>query len=284
MPRGQKNKSTESEIHHHQQQSQQQLQRQQNQPQTQQLTTNNVSGRLVIIDNNNPETFSEEKGNKKNSTKESKSKVTKPMSIVSAPPIQSMPDNKDLKVTATTAKSSIEQIKERLLDIIKTSGKDGVLGSFLPTRYQELYNKKLEVLNELGEKMQLKEILASLPNMQIQVEKSQFRYIYTPSPSITTRMPTTSTTSTKTINAKNTSTTTTKETVGKVTTVNTTTITTNNTAGQVEMKKEAATTTATKTTVDPFPILVSMKKSNQNNEIGQSQSNRSNNVHQCCEC
>jgi hypothetical protein len=74
---------------------------------------------------------------------------------------------------------SLNGLRDRIIQTIKASGNEGVLGSDLPKRYYELFGEKLgEVNDESGNKLKLKDFVSSLPSIKIQMLKLQPKYLY----------------------------------------------------------------------------------------------------------
>lgn len=73
---------------------------------------------------------------------------------------------------------TLDDVKERLTDLIKTSGAEGVWASDLPKKYAERFGDKLDMTDDAGAKFRVKDILQSLPNVSILQIKSQSKYTY----------------------------------------------------------------------------------------------------------
>ncbi len=74
---------------------------------------------------------------------------------------------------------SLEIVKERLTELIKNSGSEGIYGSDLPKRYLEAYNERLEITDEHGIKLKIKDILQSQPKIIAKSNnKFQSKYCY----------------------------------------------------------------------------------------------------------
>ena len=46
----------------------------------------------------------------------------------------------------------LDKVQLRLVDLIKSQGSDGIISSELPKRYSDIYNERLELTDEAGEK------------------------------------------------------------------------------------------------------------------------------------
>eukprot|EP01040_Poterioochromonas_malhamensis_P005468 gene5468-5869_t len=79
----------------------------------------------------------------------------------------------------TSDVQGLNTVRERLVDIIKSAGSEGVLGSDLPKKYFDLYGEKLDaVVDESGSKMKLKDILSAQSRITVQMLKLQPKYVY----------------------------------------------------------------------------------------------------------
>lgn len=75
--------------------------------------------------------------------------------------------------------STYEDIQRRLVEIVKSYGEEGVLGSDLPKKYLEQFGDKIDVADETGNKLRLKDILAPHPDIKISMYKQlQPRFYY----------------------------------------------------------------------------------------------------------
>lgn len=75
--------------------------------------------------------------------------------------------------------ASLSVVQERLIAIIKELGDEGVLGSDLPKKYQDLHGEKIDILDDSGTKMRLKDILTPHPDIVVQMYKQlQPRFFY----------------------------------------------------------------------------------------------------------
>lgn len=71
------------------------------------------------------------------------------------------------------------QMRTRLLDLIKSQGADGIIGSELPKKYYDAYNERLEFFDDDGEKFRMKEYLSKLANISVVMHKGvQPKYVY----------------------------------------------------------------------------------------------------------
>jgi hypothetical protein len=75
---------------------------------------------------------------------------------------------------------NLHTIKERLVQVIKSCGTEGILGSDLPKKYYEMFGEKLDVTDEFGSKIKLKDILAAQGGVTIQMLKLQPKFLYDP--------------------------------------------------------------------------------------------------------
>jgi hypothetical protein len=94
--------------------------------------------------------------------------------------VDSSPSVSSLLTKVEKVKSLYDELREKVYNLIKTSGRDGVLGSELPLRYAEAYKQKLEMKDSNGSKLKLKELIMSLPGIVIQTYKLQPKYVYDP--------------------------------------------------------------------------------------------------------
>lgn len=109
--------------------------------------------------------------------------------------VESNPFLSSLVTKIEKAKSPYDELREKVYNLIKTSGKDGILGSDLPLRYAETFKQKLEMKDSHGSKLKLKELIMSLPGIVIQTYKLQPKYVYDPEKDTSESMETTETAS-----------------------------------------------------------------------------------------
>eukprot|EP01031_Cornospumella_fuschlensis_P028743 gene28743-34697_t len=86
--------------------------------------------------------------------------------------------------------ASVEVVQGRLVEIIRLSSAEGVLGSDLPKKYFDIYQEKLEIggsddsstlAGSKGGRVRLKDILVSHPDITVEMHKKlQPRYLYVP--------------------------------------------------------------------------------------------------------
>ena len=92
----------------------------------------------------------------------------------------------DPEEAAKNESQLLNTIRDRLFQVIKASGSEGILGSDLPKKYFEMFGEKLDALDESGSKMKLKDIIASNSEIQVQMLKLQPKYVFvgqtTPAP------------------------------------------------------------------------------------------------------
>eukprot|EP00981_Chlorochromonas_danica_P002916 scaffold598_cov183-Ochromonas_danica.AAC.6 len=75
--------------------------------------------------------------------------------------------------------ATLSAVQERLISIIKELGDEGVLGSDLPKKYQDLHGEKIDISDESGTKVRLKDILTPHPDIVVQMYKQlQPRFFY----------------------------------------------------------------------------------------------------------
>lgn len=70
--------------------------------------------------------------------------------------------------------SNSDKVKQRLLQLIKDAGSEGLLSFDLPKKYLEIYGEKLET----SIKLRLKEIISSFSDISVQAYKNQQKFIY----------------------------------------------------------------------------------------------------------
>jgi uncharacterized protein YeaO (DUF488 family) len=73
---------------------------------------------------------------------------------------------------------SMVVIRERLTEVIKNSGPEGLFGSDIPKKYLEMFDERLELTDETGAKLKIKEVLLSQPNIVVKNSKLQAKYCY----------------------------------------------------------------------------------------------------------
>lgn len=79
---------------------------------------------------------------------------------------------------APQAPQTIAQVQEKLLRLVKSHGKEGILSSELPKRYCETYGEKLEPVDEEGNRCRIKDIMVH-DNIAVVMHKNvQPKYIY----------------------------------------------------------------------------------------------------------
>eukprot|EP01038_Epipyxis_sp_PR26KG_P005408 gene5408-7495_t len=73
----------------------------------------------------------------------------------------------------------LDGIQEKLINLIKSHGIDGIISSELPKRFYDVYNVRLDISDETGEKFRIKDLLLSHANISVIMHKGvQPKYVY----------------------------------------------------------------------------------------------------------
>lgn len=74
---------------------------------------------------------------------------------------------------------NVNAVVEKLVQLIKKHGSDGIISSELPRRYFDMFGERLELTHESGEKLRIKELLASKSYIVVRMHKGvQPKYVY----------------------------------------------------------------------------------------------------------
>jgi hypothetical protein len=94
-------------------------------------------------------------------------------------PVYVFVDGPSVVSTAPSVGLRADILKERLSQLIKNSGPNGLLGSELSKKYLDVFGEKLELIDESGERLKMKEMLQSVPGIVASVTtKSQPKYTF----------------------------------------------------------------------------------------------------------
>lgn len=86
----------------------------------------------------------------------------------------------------STDGKQIDSMQEKLIDLIKSQGPDGIISSELPKRFYDTYGERLDLTDADGERFRIKDILLSHPDIKVEMYKGvQPKYVYREDPSIT---------------------------------------------------------------------------------------------------
>lgn len=73
----------------------------------------------------------------------------------------------------------LDNMQDKLIRLIKCQGLDGIISSELPKRFYDVYNERLELTDEAGEKFRIKDLLLSHPGITVSMHKGvQPKYVY----------------------------------------------------------------------------------------------------------
>jgi hypothetical protein len=73
----------------------------------------------------------------------------------------------------------LDMIQDKLVNLIKNQGQEGIISSELPKRYYDAYAERLDLADEAGEKFRIKDLLLSHANISMTMHKGvQPKYVY----------------------------------------------------------------------------------------------------------
>jgi hypothetical protein len=97
-----------------------------------------------------------------------------PSYLTASKPAETISPSKTL-----TESRALENVQERLIDLIRAEGLDGIISSELPKRYYDKYFEKLDLADEAGEKFRIKDLLCAHPHVSVVMHKGvQPKYVY----------------------------------------------------------------------------------------------------------
>jgi hypothetical protein len=103
-----------------------------------------------------------------------------PPSAASAAPsgVESLPKPSDSKL--------MDSIQDKLINLIKSHGAEGIISSELPKRFYDMYSERLDLTDAEGERFRIKDILLSHPDIKVEMYKGvQPKYVFREDPSST---------------------------------------------------------------------------------------------------